>query len=54
MTMTARHVLKRCARRRTVAPEMFEQSLFSNIMLGRIEQLPECQPEQAALFLGWG
>ena len=52
MTMIARHALKRCVRRRAVAPEMLEQGLISNITLGRIEPLPECQSEQRLAF--WG
>jgi hypothetical protein len=46
MTMPARRAPKFCAKRRAVTPEVFSQSLTSEIISGIIEPWPECLPEQ--------
>ena len=47
MTMPARRASKFCAKRRAVSPEVFSQSLISEIISGIIEPWPECQPEES-------
>ena len=47
MTMPARRASKFCAQRRAVSPEVFSQSLISEIISGIIEPWPECQPEES-------
>ena len=47
MTMPASRASKFCAQRRAESPEVFSQSMISEVISGIIKPWPECQPEES-------